>query len=244
MALVTLAPTTTNPTTPTPRAPSSPAVRTAPYDGVALLPPAADHPTYHGEPPPTNLLVVGAGTMMAPLPLPSPLMCPSMIRDFLHTNTDFRKAPLFGVYLPCPYLLATATCDCGYIIDHMVPAVLELTEGSIWGLTDPAASIVLTSNNSVPTLHIDDWIRRQGHDPWRGIEATVVRCPTNTTDHQALLPIHVGQIIIVLGPPIWLWNSMAMASGEYAVLATAHKHHNNNNHSDHALLGLVPVERL
>ena len=103
---------------------------------------------------------------------------------------------------------ATATCDRGYILDHVVPAVPELTEGSMWDLTNPDATIVLTSNG-----------------------------------HKALLPIHLGQRVTILGPPIWLWNSMEMAFGERAVPATGHNQYNNNYNSDHALLGLASLER-
>ena len=98
--------------------------------------------------------------MATPLPLPTRLMRLAMVRHFLHHNTDFRKAPLIGVFLACPYLLVIATYDRGYILDHLVPAVPDLTEGSTWGITNPQATIVLTQNNHAPALQIDDWIRR------------------------------------------------------------------------------------
>ena len=93
-------------------------------------------------------------------------------------------------------------------------------------------------------MQINDWIRRQGHDPRRGIEATVVREHTILTEHHGLLTVQVGEKITILGPPIWLWGSLDMASGEYVVRASAHNPHNHHLHSDHALLGLVPPERL
>ena len=68
--------------------------------------------------------------------------------------------------------------------------------------------------------------------------------PTSDNNHQALLPIQRGQWITILGPPIWLWATMDMASGECLVPATTHKHHNTNQNKDHALLGLVSLGRL
>ena len=47
----------------------------------------------------------------------------------------------------------------------------------------------------------------------------------------------------ILGPPIWLWHRLDVASGEYAVPATTHNQHNDHYNSDHALLGLVPLAR-
>ena len=80
-----------------------------------------------------------------------------------------------------------------------MPAVPLIPEGSMWQLGQADSTVVLTRNNLSPTLFIDDWIRRQGHDPWRGIEATVVTTPTTSNDHGALLPITTGQRITILG---------------------------------------------
>ena len=74
-------------------------------------------------------------------------------------------------------------------MQHVIYAAPQLIEGSMWGLSDPDATIVYTCDNVANTLQINDWVRRQGNDPWRGIEATVVRGPTIRTEHHALLTV-------------------------------------------------------
>ena len=90
-------------------------------------------------------------------------------------------------------MLAIATYDRGYTLEHVAPAVTQVTEGSMWDLTDLDAAIVLTRDNIAPTLQINDWIRRPGQDPWRGIAAAVARGPTITIEHHALIPVQLGQ---------------------------------------------------
>ena len=153
----------------------------------------------------TCLGIVDSGTMATPLPLPTRFMSPLQARHLVVQNTDFRRAPLFVICLSCPYVLAIATYDRGYILEHVVPAVPELTEGSMWDLTDPDATIVLTRNNGASTLQIDDWIRRQGQGPRRGIEATAVRFPTHTNDHRTTThttgttDFRIGATYLVMG---------------------------------------------
>ena len=88
----------------------------------------------------TCLGIVDSGTMATPLPLPTRLMS-----HFLAQNADdFRRAPLFGNFVPCPYVLATATYDRGYIVDHILPSVASILDGSMWQLGESDTTIVLT----------------------------------------------------------------------------------------------------
>ena len=84
-------------------------------------------------------------------------MTPQNVRHFLTENTDFRRAPLFGIFLLNPYLLATATYDRGYIMNHVLPQVPTIPEESVWELGRPDTTVVLARNNIAPTLLIQDW---------------------------------------------------------------------------------------
>ena len=125
-----------------------------------------------------------------------------------------------------------------------VPAAHALHEGSVWDLADPAATIVFTRRSRTTTLDLHDWVQRHTNDPWRGVEPAVLFGTTAEHDHEAPLPVHVGQRITILGSPIWLWSTTDMVAGEYAVPATTDNRHNVHYNSYHALLGLVPRSRL
>ena len=152
-------------------------------DGDLPNPPATDDRAPSDDPPPTLLAAVDAGAIIPPLPLPTRLMDPATLRRFLYQNTDFRRAPLFGVFLPCPYLLATATHTREYIVGHIIPVVPTIHEGSVWDLADPNATIVLTRRNRTANLQLGDSVRQHASDPWRGVEATMVQGPTTDNDH-------------------------------------------------------------
>ena len=141
-------------------------------------------------------------------------------------------------------MLVTATYDKDYINRHLIPAVASLEEGSMWDITQPGTTIVLTQRNRAVTAQIYDWVSRHRHDPWRGIEAIVARDLNDPNAHEALLPTTIGQHITILGPPIWVWADANLVNGGYALPATTFNNHNTHQHSDHCLLGLVPLASL
>ena len=101
-------------------------------------------------------------------------------------------------------------------------------------------TIVLARNNCAPTLQIADWARRNGTDPWRGIEAIVTHTDNRYQHHEALFRIHTGQYITLIGPPVWFRENDDDVEGEYYVPATTFNQRTTHIHSDHALLGLAP----
>ena len=62
--------------------------------------------------------------------------------------------------------------------------------------------------------------------------------------HDALLPVAIGDRITFIGPPIWVWLTDDLVAGEYYVPATTFNSHHLHIHSDHAMLGLVPLMQL
>ena len=90
------------------------------------------------------------------MPIPARLMSPQAVRHFLQENMDFRQAPLFGCFLSCPYVVATATYDRGYILDHVLPNAHNIPEGPIWGMRHTDSTIVLARNNRAATLFVED----------------------------------------------------------------------------------------
>ena len=171
-------------------------------------------------------------------------MSPTTLRRFLQSHQDFRRASLFGILLPNPWLLVTATHDRDFINRHLIPATATIEEGSIWDITQPDATIVLTQRNRAVTTKIYDWVARHRDDPWRGLEAIVARDLNDPSAHEALLPTTIGQYITILGPPIWVWADTDLVNGGYALPATTFNTHNLQQHSVHCLLGLVPLANL
>ena len=137
-----------------------------------------------------------------------------------------------------------ATHDREYILNHIVPAVPSIREGSVWDLADPNATIVLTRCNRTANIELGNLARHRSTDPWRGVEATAIQGPTADNDNEALLPVQLGQRITILGAPIWIWSNMGMVAGEFAVPATTYNQRNHHHNRDHALLGLVPLSCL
>ena len=90
------------------------------------------------------------------------------------------------------------------------------------------------------------WTLAHDNDPWRGITGVVQQPPSLKHDHGALLQLDINQYITFLTPPLWMWHSPDMISGEYAVgVATYHTNRYGLDNTDGAAqLGLVPLARL
>ena len=70
--------------------------------------------------------------------------------------------------------------------------------------------------------------------------------PSLNHDHDALLQLDISQYITVRAPPLWVWHSPDMISGEYVVGAPTYNilHHDDNDCDGTTELGLILVARL
>ena len=70
--------------------------------------------------------------------------------------------------------------------------------------------------------------------------------PSLNHDLDAVLQLDINQHITVLTPPLWMWHSLGMVSGEYAVgAATYYTNHDDlDNAEATAQLRLAPLARL
>ena len=114
----------------------------------------------------------------------------------------------------------------------------------MWDLGQEGTTVDQARNNLAPALQIADWVRRNGTDPWREIEAIVAYTDNRYQHHDALLPIHTGQCITLIGPPVWFWENGDVVAGEYDVPANTFNQRIAHIHSYRALLGLVPSTQL
>ena len=124
---------------------------------------------------------------------------------------------------------------------HFGPRIPNIAPNS---KADQDSTSVLARSNMASTLLIDESVRRQGPDPWRGIGAVGVAGPLCPLGHYVVLPINAGDNKTIIGPPIWVWETDDLIAGEYHAPATTFNKQNHNPFNDHALLGLVPLSRL
>ena len=106
------------------------------------------------------------------------------------------------MFLPSPFVFTVAGPARGDIA-QLLPQADAVPEGSIWDLDDPGNRIVHTRNNLTTPQGMREWLAMTPGCTWLG-RILIVNLPVTVTIQRAvLLSVGVGDLIVLLGAPLW-----------------------------------------